>query len=483
MFKKIIKNSYLYLFYAFLFTIPFQKRHIFNLATAKIGDIFVEWQTITIYASDILFALCLIFWVINLILVKTKKQENHPTGDHSKGGNKTNPFIFILPIAIFFFSLISVFVNYNNYLDHNVAIFRMIKLAEFILLIIFIILNLNTKKRLISAIYVLITSGVLSSILVIIQYLKQQTLGLTILGEPLVLPVLQNVAKIVLDNGNVIMRAYGTFPHPNVLAGFLLASMVILIGLMIYQLNNYGLDKPKYRILTILLSFGLILEFIAFIFTFSRTAWIAFVIALAILVISLRKKIVIALNNIKTNSFYHPFIIIILAIIFIIVAQWPQITARAAIADQNGDKAVSNRAFYNQISFNMIKSHPFFGIGYNNFTSQMSKYTNQKIEWWQYQPAHNIYLLIFAESGIFSLLSFLGLIIVISYQLSAFAFASADKQVNSSIFNFVCFSILVAFLFIALFDHYLWTIQQGQLLFWLVLGLTATKINQQKIEK
>ena len=31
--------------------------------------------------------------------------------------------------------------------------------------------------------------------------------------------------------------------------------------------------------------------------------------------------------------------------------------------------------------------------------------------------------------------------------------------------------IFIGFLFIGLFDHYFWTIQQGQLIFWLVAGL------------
>ncbi len=456
MLKKIIKNSPLYLFYAFIFTIPFQKRHIFNLATAKINDVFVEWQTISLYISDILLILCLIFWLINLVFLK--KQETQ----------KIDKLYYILPILIFFFSLVSVLVNYNAYIDHNVAIYKITKLAELILLFIFIIKNINTKKVITISLSTLIASGVVSSIIAILQYLKQQTLGLTMLGEPLVLPILPNVAKIVLDNGNVIMRAYGTFPHPNVLAGFLLANLVFATALIIYIVANYGLNKPKYRLLTILVSFGVILQIFAFVFTFSRTAWIALVIALILFCILLRRQITEALKKTHESRFYHIIAIVLLAIIFVIISQWPQITSRAVIADQNGDKAVSNRAFYNQVSLEIIKKHPIFGIGYGNFASQMQKYTSQKIEWWQYQPTHNIYLLIWAETGIFTLLSFLALIIVISYQLT----------VNKSLFNLASFSILVAFLFIALFDHYLFTIQQGQLLFWLILGFTATKIDK-----
>jgi len=462
MFKRIIANSPLYLFYAFLLTVPFQKRHIFNLATAKINNVFVEWQTISLYLSDILFILCLLFWLINLIINRKEKTQ------------KIDRLYYILPISIFIFSLVSILVNYNDYIDHDVAIYKIIKLAELILLFIFIIKNINTKKTILISLSALVASGVVSSIIAILQYLKQQTLGLTILGEPLVLPILQNVAKIVLDNGNVVMRAYGTFPHPNVLAGFLLANLVFTTAIIIYIAINYGLNKPKYRLLTILMSFGLILEIFAFIFTFSRTAWIAFAIALILFFILIRKQLVLAFKNIKESGFYYVIALIIFAIIFAVASQWPQITSRAAISDQHGDQAVTNRAFYNKISFEMIKKHPIVGIGYGNFASKMQDYTNQKIEWWQYQPCHNIYMLIWAETGIFSLLLFIGLLFAISYQLFT------NRSTKASIFNIAAFTILVVFLFIALFDHYLWTIQQGQLLLWIILGFTATKIDQQK---
>ncbi|MDD3888131.1 MAG: O-antigen ligase family protein [Patescibacteria group bacterium] len=458
MFKKIITDSPLYLFWAFIFTVPFQKRHIFNLATARINEVFTEWQVISIYVSDILLILCLILWAINLIFYKKEATQ------------KIYRIYLILPIAVFIISLISILANYSTYLDQSVAIYKIIKLAELILLFIFIIKNINTKKTILISLSALVASGVVSSIIAILQYLKQQTLGLTILGEPLVLPILQNVAKIVLDNGNVVMRAYGTFPHPNVLAGFLLANLIFALALVIYISVNYGLNKPKYRLLTILISFGLILEIFAFIFTFSRTAWIALVIALILFFILIRKQLVLAFKNIKESGFYYVIALVVLAIIFAIASQRPQITSRAAISDQHGDQAVTNRAFYNKITFEIIKKHPIIGIGYGNFVSKMQDFTNQKIAWWQYQPAHNIYLLIWAETGIFTLLSLLAIIIIISYQL----------LVNKSFFNLASFCVLVAFLIIALFDHYIWTIQQGQLLFWIILGFTATKIDKQK---
>jgi hypothetical protein len=43
--------------------------------------------------------------------------------------------------------------------------------------------------------------------------------------------------------------------------------------------------------------------------------------------------------------------------------------------------------------------------------------------------------------------------------------------------NYFLIAMLVSFLFIGLFDHYFWTLQQGRLMFWLVLGLILVNSN------
>ena len=40
--------------------------------------------------------------------------------------------------------------------------------------------------------------------------------------------------------------------------------------------------------------------------------------------------------------------------------------------------------------------------------------------------------------------------------------------------------IIFCFLFIAFFDHFFWILQQGQLMFWLVLGMLASCLKMKK---
>src|SRR3990172_2239052 len=77
-----------------------------------------------------------------------------------------------------------------------------------------------------------IISGFFQSIVAILQFISQKSLGLTILGESIFNAHDPGIAKIVI-NGDVFIRSYGFFPHPNILGGFLALSLLIT---MVYPL-------------------------------------------------------------------------------------------------------------------------------------------------------------------------------------------------------------------------------------------------------
>lgn len=75
---------------------------------------------------------------------------------------------------------------------------------------------------------VIIISAILQSFIAIIQFLLQKSIGLTFLGESIFSVFDPGVAKIVI-NGDIFVRSYGFFPHPNILGGFLALSLVITL--------------------------------------------------------------------------------------------------------------------------------------------------------------------------------------------------------------------------------------------------------------
>ena len=98
---------------------------------------------------------------------------------------------------------------------------------------------------------------------------------------------------------------------------------------------------------------------------------------------------------------------------------------------------------------------------------------------WQYEPVHNVFLLILNELGIIALVVFL----VFVYKL----FRNANCSTWNNLENKCGISILgeatvyikglcIALIVIMLFDHYLWTIQQGQIILWFTLAMLAAVV-------
>jgi O-antigen ligase len=152
---------------------------------------------------------------------------------------------------------------------------------------------------------------------------------------------------------------------------------------------------------------------------------------------------------------------------------WPEISSRF-LGISTKEQAVTLRIYYNDIAISAVKERPILGLGAGNFVWYLSNNYQFK-EFWLYQPVHNLYLLIASEIGIFGLLVFL---IFIGFNIWKSNFRRK--------FNFVklVFLLLVScFLFLALIDHYFWTIQQSRLLFWIGLAVISASAHRSLIEE
>jgi hypothetical protein len=118
------------------------------------------------------------------------------------------------------------------------------------------------------------------------------------------------------------------------------------------------------------------------------------------------------------------------------------------------------------------------------------------LEAWQYQPVHNVFLLIWSELG------FVGLFILIWLLWKMFHVEQniSKPDIECSTWNNVSCSVyksvparnvprgtflfqqkalnilkglILGLIFMMFFDHYLWDIQQGQIMLWMTLGLLA----------
>ncbi len=434
---------------------------------------FNEWNSAFLYGTDLLIFALLVLWFLRQSTFYAISQN---VDSRSKIIFSNYDWFLVGFLAV---SAISI----SNTSNQILGLYQLLKLAEFSLLYFYLKSGGFGFKDLKVAFGIWLASGFFQAALAIFQYIRQADLGLRFLGETVLSPDLFNVA-IFLVNGEKILRPYGTTPHPNVLALFL---FMALFAYYFYcfvcretrQLQNnnpapFGdkliesknTEAARRDILKIkqwkknfdpewcwgtsiigLIMYGVLL--FSFFLTFSRT--IIFVWAAACLILFFR--------NVKKEQIKRLAMTTILVIAIFSILFWPQVMARLGISFQ--EEAVSLRGFYNKAAF---LEKPFFGVGLGNFVNWF-KEINPGLAQNLYQPVHNIYLLIFSETGILGLAAFLLFLIFM-------AKSYLSVKVNQP-FYYSFFIIFLSLLFFGLFDHFLWTLQQGQIIFWLMLGLIS----------
>jgi O-antigen ligase len=123
------------------------------------------------------------------------------------------------------------------------------------------------------------------------------------------------------------------------------------------------------------------------------------------------------------------------------------------------DQSFSLRQNYLHFSKTIIKHNFILGIGPGQFSSEFKKINPTNLAEWNIQPVHNFYLLVWSEVG---LIGFFLLFIFISKHITT---------INLSFHNELFLIAFGGFLLLGFFDHYFWTLPQGQFIFWLTLAL------------
>lgn len=368
------------------------------------------------------------------------------------------------PITYYFLALIisSLLAHNNTIAFYNT--FRLIQSTAFFLVAVYLF---QKRKGMLSyTALTLFLSGIFQSIVALFQFLVQRSLGLDFLGESVLGPDILGVAKFEFA-GEKFIRAYGTFPHPNLLGYFLLISLAC--GLW------FALQKNRKKLIPVIAALsGSAVILSGLLLSYSRSVIAAAFFVLLILIVSNYKSILAFYNHFcrftKIPNFFRGAFAILLffATLFVL---YNLLAPRLCIKKCPGDYSFELRQTYNSYASAIITSHPFFGVGPGNFVPYLKSHHKEMFKPWEFQPAHNIYFLITAEIGIIGLISFL---IIVSFAFIRSRF-SLTNITNNPFAILLIISLLIGFV-----DHYQWTLMQGQMLFWLVLALFTT-INKQSL--
>ena len=421
------------LFYFLLFAIPFQTRKILWHQNWN----FNEWQSISLYGTDILLLILFGFWAFSRVKPKIEKYD------------------------YFLFALVAVSaISIKNSSSYVLSSYNVLKLIEFVVFYFYIKSYAVYKFGLTRSMIALICGGLFQAVIAILQFWKQSSLGLKYLGESVLAPNLTGVASFYNFYGEKIMRAYGTTPHSNILAAYLFLAIFsfyfVYLYFHIYHKNKIYYPKFNYFLLT---SYSLIL--LAFFFTFARMMiflWFSGFIIRACLILGkqrFRQVFIVSINRIKLTK-----ILVISAVIVVLFGAfyWPEAISRVKISSK--EEAVQLRVFYNKESLETLN---WFGVGAGNFVNWLMV-KDPNLPRSVYQPVHNIYLLIYSETGILGISAFMLFLV----------FLIKDFVMSTKMDKFYHYSFLIlflSFLFIGLFDHFLWTLQQGRFIFWHIITL------------
>lgn len=263
-------------------------------------------------------------------------------------------------------------------------------------------------------------------------------------------------------NGTLVLRPYATFSHPNVLAGFLVVSMSLLL-----LFSDFKKQKLQKLFFTAVLLVGTVALFA----TLSRIAIFAWGIIFIIWIFQKNHLPAVLQKFLFSQARVILFFILLVCGIVLVSNTFFPVFSRFSTLSLT-DESFVQREVLNSSAWHMFASHPVFGVGLNNFLVNLPNFITPKTVFYL-QPVHNIFLLVLSETGIVGFFFFIWFLVLtfrnIKYQIAKI------KKNNQKINMKNKFIIFFLVLFLGLFDHYFLTLQQGQLLFSFVLGFCWAK--------
>lgn len=226
-------------------------------------------------------------------------------------------------------------------------------------------------------------------------------------------------------DGYEIYRVSGVMTHPTYFGSFISMLFPICLGTLIQDL----IKNKKLTITNSISGLAIILITISIIATFSRSAWIASIVSLFLILFKTKRNF--DWQTIFKSKLFSLFLICLLGIIII---NSNNIIERAVSVKNVWTQGTgSGRIEHIRQAFAMMQNHPLIGVGFNNFTKAMldQGLDNKYREF--FYPIHNTFLLFFSELGIPA-----GMIFLI------FAIQLMTRNYNKSQHNLFDYSLWIA---------------------------------------
>ncbi len=263
-------------------------------------------------------------------------------------------------------------------------------------------------------------------------------------------------------SGERVLRTYGSFPHPNVFGGFLGVGLFAWWAFMaqVKSLPPFmggiggGLFRRKMMVIT---SIGTVVLIIGMLLTGSRSAFLGLFVGLAL---------VFVVKSIPSMKIARPA-----AAILGIVAVFGSLLASFYLTDLassirgggvNEERSLTERiALYEDFVPFMASTNLVVGHGLGSYVLSFSDFESGKSVF-DYQPVHNVFLLILAELG------FLGLAAMLCWGANVAWINVSRFPHRDALYAFGMGNVVFMICF---FDHYLWSSWSGLALIAFAMGM------------
>lgn len=252
--------------------------------------------------------------------------------------------------------------------------------------------NLKTRENIWFAVRCLLAGFFLQSLIGLGQQAKHGNLGLGFLGERKE----EKMMKVV-SGKDPVFRVGGTLGHPTFFGGYIAAVLPLSLAMALFPAS-----LMKRVISWALFAMGCTV----LIFSYCRSAWIVTAFSLPLLVFHWLR------DYFKTHRFQvGPFIGMFVVLLCIVGPFYPVISERMT-ADDKG--STESRIPQWKMGLEMIKAHPFLGVGLNNYNVVSDMYepyvadesTKTRVFYFG-SKIHNVYLGVASQAGLVGLFLYL----------------------------------------------------------------------------
>ncbi|TSC76270.1 MAG: hypothetical protein G01um101431_891 [Parcubacteria group bacterium Gr01-1014_31] len=415
---------------AVVFLLPWQARFLWG--SRRLNGAFWEYGSFSLYALELVVWVCLISAFARLLATRGA------SAPFSWRRFFTSKGVVVAGAAgLTLLSWLSIAWSE----DRALALQAAFRLTEGVALLIVLAQTARRGRALAGQAWALAAAA--QGIVAAAQFFTQRIAGSVWLGVDPQLPSELGASVIELADGR-FLRAYGTFPHPNILAGFL-AIGVLLAGE--WYVREY---RSVQRILA--MSCGVVAG-AGLVFSLSRAGGLALVVGLAAWLLS---------RGTRRQTLVPPLrfsLAVGLSAATALAILWPLVATRAVGVGRLEAKSTQERRML--LREGALVARENFSIGAGIGQTTLAQYRRDPAQQgWAYQPPHNVALVVVIELAVDGVLLLL--------LLAAGVALRAARNGNSA-----GIGLLAVLAVVGWFDHYLWTLLPGILMACLALGFAA----------